>query len=238
MTTPVPIQHFPPLENNHTLQAFDHFENGLPPEIQNIQHTTAMFMNVRTPEKRSKLLETLVGDTPVPIFALALACKPRLSYYCTLCLLPTGDEAFCQEFEAELERSFPKTAAQFVNSLAQRAIKKLDSVYAPLPTSDFTRSLHDHRCAVLHVAAVFEAIKGVNFDSPGSSAIDNAQVPIFPSKKISQKQAKRARARGPNIDDTPFQRMGVPRPRSQSEYNKLTEDLLAGQKEILQVSIF
>jgi hypothetical protein len=36
-----------------------------------------MFMNVRAPEKRSKLLEALVGDTPDPVLALALACKPR-----------------------------------------------------------------------------------------------------------------------------------------------------------------
>ena len=236
MTTTIPTQHLFDPEDNQTLQAFDHFENGLPPEIQNIQHTVTMFINVRTPEKRSKLLETLVGGTPVPVLALALACKPRLIFYCTLYLLLPGDETFRQEFEAELEHSFPTTAAQFANSLAQRTIKKLDSIYAPLPTSNFTRSLREHRCAVLQVAAVFEAIKGINLDSPGSPSIESIEAPIFPSKKISQKQAKRARARGPSIDDTPFQRMGVSRPRSQSEYNKLTEDLLAGQKEILQVS--
>lgn len=236
MTTPVPTtQHFFRFENNQTLQDFDHLENGLPPEIQNIQH---MFMNVRVPAKRSKLLETLVGDTPVPVFALALACKPRSNHYCTRNLLPAAHETFRNDFEAELERSFPTTAAQFADSLAQRTIKKLDSIYAPLPTSAFTRSLLEHRCAVLHVAAVFEAIKGLNFDSPGSSAMENIQVQTFPSKKISQKQAKRARARGPSIDDTPFQRMGVFRPRSHSEYNQLTEDLLAGQKEILQVSTY
>ena len=238
MTTTSPTQHLFHPENNQTLQAFDHPENGLPPEIQKIQHTVAMFMNVRAPEKRSKLLETLVGDTPDPVLALALACKPRLNFYCTRYLLPIGDETFREEFEAELERSFPSTAAQFVNSLARRTIKKLDSIYAPLPTSNFTRSLRDHRCAVLHVAAVFEAIKEINANSPGSPTMENTQVEIFPSKKISQKQAKRARARGPSIDDTPFQKMGVSRPRSQSEYNKLTEDLLAGQKEILQVRTF
>ena len=236
MTTPAPTKLFFHLENNQTLQAFDHLENGLPPEVQNIQHTAAMFMNIRSPEKRSKLLETLVGDTPDSVLALVLACKPRSTFYCTLYLLLPGDETFREEFEAELERSFPTTAAQFANSLAQRTIKKLDSIYAPLPTTKFTRSLLEHRCAVLHVAAVFEAIKGINLDSPGSPSIESIEAPIFPSKKISQKQAKRARARGPSIDDTPFQRMGVSRPRSQSEYNKLTEDLLAGQKEILQVS--
>jgi len=239
MTTPVPTtQHYFHFENNQTLQDFDYLENGLPPEFQNIQHIVTMFMNVRVPEKRSKLLETLVGDTPVPVLALALACKPRSYHYCTRYLIPTGHETFRHDFEAELEHSFPTTAAQFSNSLAQRTIKKLDSIYAPLPTSDFTRSLREHRCAVLHVAAVFEAIKGLNFDSPGSSAMENIQVQIFPSKKMSQKQAKRARARGPSIDDTPFQRMGVSRPRSHSEYNKLTDDLVAGQKEILQVSSF
>jgi len=239
VTTPVPTtQHYFHLENNQTLQDFDYLENGLPPEFQNIQYTVAMFTNVRVPEKRSKLLETLVGDTPVPVLALALACKSLSYHYCTRYLFPTGHETFRDDFEAELEHSFPTTAAQFANSLAQRTIKKLDSIYAPLPTSDFTRSLLEYRCAVLHVAAVFEAIKGLNFDSPGSSAMGNIQVQTFPSKKISQKQAKRARARGPSIDDTPFQKMGVSRPRSQSEYNKLTEDLLAGQKEILQVRTF
>jgi len=120
--------------------------------------------------------------------------------------------------------------------MAQRAIKKLDAIYAHLPTSNFTRALREHRCAVLQVAAVFEAIKGINFNSPVSPAIENNETQMFPSRKISQKQAKRARARGPSIDDTPFQRMGVARPRSLSEFDKLTEDLLAGQKEILQVS--
>jgi hypothetical protein len=112
----------------------------------------------------------------------------------------------------------------------------LDAIYAPLPTSNFTRNVREHRCAVLHAAAVFEAIKGINFNSPVSPAMENSETQIFPSRKISQKQAKRARARGPSIDDTPFQRMGVSRPQSLSEFNKLTEDLLAGQKEILQVS--
>ena len=77
MTTTIPTHHLCHPENNQTLQTFDHPDNGLPPEIQYIQHTAAMFMNVRTPEKRSKLLETLVGDTPDPVLALALACKPQ-----------------------------------------------------------------------------------------------------------------------------------------------------------------
>ena len=236
MTTPVPTPHFLHLESSQTLQIFDHLENGPPPEIEKIQHTVTMFMNVRAPEKRLKLLEALVGDTPGPILALALACKPRLNCYFALYLSPTGDETFRQAFEAELEHAFPTTAAQFTNSLAQRAIKKLDSIYALLPTSNFTRALHEHRCSVLHVAAVFEAIKGINCNSPVSPAMEYGEAQILPSKKISQKQAKRARARGPSIDDTPFQRMGVSRPRSLSECNKLTESLLERQKEILQVS--
>ena len=236
MTTPVPTQHVLHLESSHALQVFDHLEDGPPPEIQKIQHTATMFMNVRAPEKRLKLLEALVGDTPGPVLALALACKPRLSCYCTLYLSPTGDETFRHAFEAELEHAFPTTAAQFTNSLAQRAIKKFDSIYAPLPTSGFTRALHEHRCSVLHVAAVFEAIKGINCNSPVSPATETSEAQILPSRKISQKQAKRARARGPSIDDTPFQKMGVSRPRSPSECNILTESLLARQKEILQVS--
>jgi len=229
MTAPVPL----PLDIN---EIFDHLENGPPPEIQKIQFNVTMFMNVRAPEKRSKLLEALVGDTPDPVLALALACKPRPNCYHTRYSSPTGDETFRHAFEAEFEHAFPTTAAQFANSVAQRAIKKLDAIYAPLPTSNFTRALREHRCAVLHVAAVFEAIKGINFNSPVSPAMENNETQMFPSKKISQKQAKRARARGPSIDDTPFQRMGVSRPRSLSEFNKLTEDLLEAQKEILQVS--
>lgn len=76
MTTPVPT-HFFHLENNPTLHIFDQLENGPPLEIQKIQHTITMFMNTRDSDKRSKLLETLVGDTPVHVLALALACKPR-----------------------------------------------------------------------------------------------------------------------------------------------------------------
>jgi len=68
MTTPVPL----PLDIN---EVFDHLENGPLPEIQKIQHIVTMFMNVCAPEKRSKLLETLVGDIPDPVLALALACK-------------------------------------------------------------------------------------------------------------------------------------------------------------------
>jgi hypothetical protein len=92
-----------------------------------------MFMNVRAPEKRSKLLEALVCDTPDPVLALALACKPGSNYCFTRCLLPTGDETFRHAFEAELEHAFPTTAAQFANSLAQRAIKKLDVNLCPPP---------------------------------------------------------------------------------------------------------
>jgi hypothetical protein len=76
MATPVPEEHFLHLENNQALQVFDHLENGPPPEIRKIQHTVTMFMNVRAPEKRIKLLEALVGDTPDPVLALALARKP------------------------------------------------------------------------------------------------------------------------------------------------------------------
>jgi hypothetical protein len=146
------------------------------------------------------------------------------------------DEAFRLAIEDDLEHTFPTTAAQFANSLAQRAIKKLDSIYAPLPTSDFTRTLHEHRCAILHVAPVFEALKGINFNSLVSPAMENSENQTFGFRKMSQKQAKRARARGPSIDETPFQRMGVSRPRSQSECDKLIDDLLEGQKGILQVS--
>jgi hypothetical protein len=70
MSTTVPFLHF---ENT---QIFDHLEDGPPPEFQKIQHTVTMFMNVRAPEKRIKLLEALVCDTPDPVLALALACKP------------------------------------------------------------------------------------------------------------------------------------------------------------------
>jgi len=76
----------------------------------------------------------------------------------------------------------------------------------------------------------------MNFDHPVSPAIENSEVQKFSFKKMSQKQAKRAQARGPIIDDTAFQRMGVSRPRSQSGCNELTEDLLIKQKEILQVT--
>jgi len=112
----------------------------------------------------------------------------------------------------------------------------MDSIYAALPTSTFTRTLLGHRHAVLQVPSVFEALKGINFDSPVSPAVENSENQIFGFKKLSQKQAKRARARGPSVDESPFQRMGVSRPRSQSECNKLTEELLVRQKEILQVS--
>jgi hypothetical protein len=194
-------------------------------------------MEIRAPEKRSKLLEVLVDSTPIHILALALACKSRSNFSYTKVLLSKGDEAFRHAFEATLEYTFPTAAAQFANSLAQRAIKKLDSIYALLPTSDFTRSLHEHRCAGLQVEPVFEALKGIIFHSPVSLEIENSEGQIFASRQKSQKQAKRARARGPSIviDETPFQRMRVSRPRSQSECNKLIEDLLVGQKEILQV---
>jgi len=74
MTTPVPL----PLDIN---EIFDHLENGPPPEIQKIQYDVTMFMNVRAPEKLSKLLEELEGYTPDPVLALALACKPRPNCY-------------------------------------------------------------------------------------------------------------------------------------------------------------
>jgi hypothetical protein len=192
-----------------------------------------MSMNVHAPDKRSKLLEALVGDTSEHVLALALACEPQLNRYFTRYSSSTGDETFRHAFEAELEDAFPATAAQFANSLAQRAIKKLDAIYASLPTSHFTRTLREHRRAVLHAAAVFEAIEGINFNSPVSP---NIETQVLSSRKISQKQANHAWARGSSIDETPFQRMGVSRPQSLSEYNKLTEDLLVGQKEILQVS--
>ena len=113
----------------------------------------------------------------------------------------------------------------------------MDSIYAALPASNFTRTLLEHRGAVLQVASVFETLKGINFNSPISPAVDNSENPIVGFRKLSQKQAKRARARGPSIDESPFQRMGVSRPRSQSECIKLTEELLVRQKEILQVCI-
>ena len=113
----------------------------------------------------------------------------------------------------------------------------MDSIYAALPASNFTRTLLEHRGAVLQVASVFETLKGINFNSPISPAVDSSENPIVGFRKLSQKQAKRARARGPSIDESPFQRMGVSRPRSQSECNKLTEELLVRQKEILQVCI-
>lgn len=75
----------------------------------------------------------------------------------------------------------------------------------------------------------------MNFDFSMSTATENGENQIFGFKKVSQKQAKRARARGQSFDETPFRRMGVSRPRSQLECNKLTEELLVGQKEILQV---
>jgi len=236
MATPVPLHSNSDLENDQILQVFNHLENGPPPEIQSIQETVTVFKDMCSPEKRSKLLETLVGGTPDPVLALALACTSRSHCYCTRTLLPTGDESFRYAFEADLEHAFPTTPAQFANSLAQRAIKKLDSIYAALPTSDFTRSFHEHRCAVLHVASVFEALKGTNFDYPVLPVTKDSETQIFGSKKMTQKQTKRARARGPSIDETPLQKMGVSRPRSQSECNQLIENLLAGQKEILQVS--
>ena len=112
----------------------------------------------------------------------------------------------------------------------------MDSIYAALPASNFTRTLLEHRGAVLQVASVFEALKGINFNYPISPLVENSENQIFGFKKMSQKQAKRARARGPSIDESPFQRMGISRPRSQSECNKLTEELLLRQKEILRVS--
>ena len=111
----------------------------------------------------------------------------------------------------------------------------MDSIYAALPATNFTRTLLEHRGAILQVALVFKTLKGINFNSPVSPAVDNSENPKGGFKKMSQKQAKRARARAPSIDESPFERMGVSRPRSQSECNKLTADLLVRQKEILQV---
>lgn len=77
MATPVPTQGAFDPEYNQLLQVFKDLENGPPPEIQNMQDTVTMFKDIRASEKRSKLLETLVGDTPVPVLALALACKSQ-----------------------------------------------------------------------------------------------------------------------------------------------------------------
>ena len=69
MATPAPI-----LDSDLVLRVFDHLENALPPEIQNTQDIVTVFKSIRVREKRCKLLETLVGDTPVRLLALALAC--------------------------------------------------------------------------------------------------------------------------------------------------------------------
>ena len=238
MTTTVPTtQSVSDPEYNQILQVFDCLEDDVPLEIQNIQHTVTIFKGIPAREKRSKLLEVLVGDISDPVLALALACTSRSNLYHTHVLFPAGDEAFRHTFQADLEHAFPTTAAQFANSLARKAIGKMDSIYAALPASNFTRTLLEHRGAVLQVASVFETLKGINFNSPISPAVDNSENPIVGFRKESQKQAKRARARGPSIDEYPFRRMGVSRPRSQSECNKITEELLVRQKEIFQVGL-
>ena len=77
METPVPPHTNSDLEYDQILQVFNHLENGPPPEIQNIQETVTLFKDIYVREKRSKLLETLVGGTPDPVLALALACTSR-----------------------------------------------------------------------------------------------------------------------------------------------------------------
>lgn len=77
MTTPVPTQGVSDSEYNQLLRVFDCDEDDLPFEIQDIQRTVTIFKGICAREKRSKLLEALVGDISDPVLALALACTSR-----------------------------------------------------------------------------------------------------------------------------------------------------------------
>lgn len=84
MTTTVPTtQSVSDPEYNQIVQVFDHLEDDVPLEIQNIQDTVTAFKGIPAREKRSKLLEVFVADISDPVLALALACTSRSNLYHT-----------------------------------------------------------------------------------------------------------------------------------------------------------
>ena len=133
------------------------------------------------------------------------------------------------------EKTFPTTVIDFQGSSAELTIRALESFYSSVPTNDFSQRLYKHQRTFLLTTRVLDALSQTDLQSPNSPVTKRTEVAS--SKKTSQKEAKRARMKRPDlsIDDTPFQNLGLHRPTTPLEYDSIVEEIMDRLKGILRV---
>ena len=74
------------------------------------------------------------------------------------------------------------------------------------------------------------------FSPPPSPVKEKGDSGLGRRRRMSQQEVKRARAKQPGMDETPFQILGIHPPGSLQDYEAIIERVMATLKRVLRVS--